>query len=126
MIDQDPPHRLSGNGKEVSPILIGDRLVTEEAYTQLIHQCVWFERVIRALALKETRRDLAQLRMDDGEKPIASVLVALPPIGQPNRDLLAAAISALIESTLRSIGRAARPATGGPLFQWSRIVSKTC
>ena len=79
---------LRGNDKEVGPLLLIDRPVTEESYTQLIHQCVWFERVIRALTLKETLGDLAQLWMDDGEKLIAGVFVTLPPIRQPNRNLL--------------------------------------
>ncbi len=37
---------------------------------------------------QEMRSNLAQFRVDDGEEPVARVLIPLPPVGEPPGDLL--------------------------------------
>ena len=65
MVDEDPPHRLCGDGEEVGAVVVGDGLRTQHAQAELVDQRVRFECVIGALTVKKTRGDLLQLRMHD-------------------------------------------------------------
>ena len=83
MVDENPPHGLSSDRKEVGSVLIRDRLAAEEANTQLVHHGVGFERMITALPLQKAGGDLAQLRVHHGEQPVARLLITLAPPGEP-------------------------------------------
>jgi hypothetical protein len=79
MIDENAAHGLGGNGKEVSPILIGDCLAAQKADTEFVDKRIWLKRMIRALPLEKSRRNLPQLNMDGFEQSLASLLVAISP-----------------------------------------------
>ncbi len=49
VVDEDPPHRLCGDGKEMGAVVVGDGLRTQQAQAQLVDQRVRFECVIGAL-----------------------------------------------------------------------------
>jgi len=72
----------------VRPIAITHELGADQTHVQLVDEGVWLEGMIRALVVKEARGDLLKLRMDNGEQLVARVLVPLPPIGEPARDLI--------------------------------------
>ena len=44
--------------------------------------------MIAALLVQKTGRHLPELRMDEGEQLIAGAVVAPPPVGEPDGDLL--------------------------------------
>src|SRR4029434_1697790 len=88
MVDEDPPHRLRGDGKEVRAIVEGDRLGAEQAYTQFVDKRVRLERVIAAFVVEEACGDLLQLRLHDGKQLVARAIITLSPVAQPARDLL--------------------------------------
>jgi hypothetical protein len=54
MVDQNPSHRLRGNGKEVSARPIGDWLGAEQADAQFIHERMRLECVVPALVMEQT------------------------------------------------------------------------
>src|SRR5262249_39314240 len=86
MIDENTPHRLSCDGKEVSSVLVRDRLPAENAQVQLVHHGAGFARMIPTLPLQETRGDLAQLRVHHREQRVARLRIALPPPGEQAAD----------------------------------------
>lgn len=87
VVDEDPSHGLRRNREEVRPVLVRDRLASEETDTELVHQRARFERMIAALVAQETCRNLAQVGMNDVEEPLARVIIATPPIDEPFSDL---------------------------------------
>lgn len=51
VIDEYSPHRLSGNGKEMSAILEVDRFRAEQAQAQLIDKCAGLQSVMLPLMI---------------------------------------------------------------------------
>jgi hypothetical protein len=88
VVDENPPHRLCGDGKEMGAVSEGDGLRTQHAQAELVDQRVRFECVIGALMVKETRGDLLQLRMHNRKQPVTGGVVTVPPVAEPSRDLL--------------------------------------
>jgi hypothetical protein len=79
VIDENAAHGLGGNGKEVSPILVGDSLAAQKPDTEFVDKRIWLKRMIRAFPLEKIRRNLPQLNMDSLEQSLASLLVAISP-----------------------------------------------
>ena len=55
----DKTHRLGGKGEKVSPVVVGDRLLSEETEVELVHERSRFERMICALIPKQACRNAA-------------------------------------------------------------------
>ena len=87
MIDQNAAHGLGGNGKKVSPILIGDYWAAKKPDTEFVDQRGGLKRMISALPLEKIRRHLPQLNMDGFEQSLASWLIAAASARKPSRDL---------------------------------------
>jgi hypothetical protein len=71
----------------VGAVLVGDRLIADETQAQLADDGVGLQRMIAALVLQQSRRDLTQVRMDHREQLVAGVRVPLAPPCQPAGDL---------------------------------------
>ena len=88
VIDEDSSHRLCRDREEVGPIVKRHGRARQETDAELVHQRVWFERMIAALPLQKTRGNLPQLWVNNGKQLIAGVVVAALPVGEPHRYLL--------------------------------------
>ena len=64
MIDENTPHRLGRDRKEVGAILIGQWLAPDQTKTELVHNGVWLERMVAAFALKQTGGELPELGLN--------------------------------------------------------------
>ena len=53
MVNQNPPHRLRGDGEEMCARFKGDRLGAEQAHAQLVHERVRLECVVSTLVMQE-------------------------------------------------------------------------
>ena len=58
MIDEDPPHRLGGDGKEMRAVLIRHRFAAHQPNPEFIDERMRVERVTAAFMAKEPGRDL--------------------------------------------------------------------
>lgn len=90
VVDQDPPHGLSGNGEKVRSISVRDGPVPEETDAELVDQGVRFKRMIPTFALHEMGRYVPQLRLDDRKELVTRVRIALLPQTEPLSDLFVA------------------------------------
>ena len=74
-IDQDPPHRFSGGAEEVTAVR--KLLVAHQPQISFMHERCGVERLPRLFLHELLRRELAQLVIDQREKPIRGVRIAL-------------------------------------------------
>ena len=65
VIDQDAPHHLRGQTKEMRAVLPRDGFLAQQAHEGFMHQCRGLQRVIRSLASQIRRRLALQLVVHD-------------------------------------------------------------
>ena len=68
-------HGLGGNGKEVSPILVGDYLAAQKPDTEFVDEHIWLQRTTSAIP----GEDSPQVNMHGFEQSLAGLLVAISP-----------------------------------------------
>jgi hypothetical protein len=82
VIDQDPPHDLCGDAKEVCAILPVDLALIDEPQVDLVNERRWLQGVVSTLAPELTRGGPAELSVDEREQQIERSPVAATPIAE--------------------------------------------
>jgi hypothetical protein len=87
VIDQDSPHELCGDTKEVRPILPVDAALVDEPDVHLMHKGRWLQGVVGTLVPKLARGHPAELRIHKRQQFIERSPVAAIPIAEQRRDV---------------------------------------
>ena len=88
MIDQDLAHQARRHAHEVQAVLPVDAVEPAQAHVGLVHQRGGLQGVVAAFVGQLATGDRAQLRIDQGDQPIARRKVAPPPRRQQSGELL--------------------------------------
>ena len=79
MIDQDPPHRLGGDGEKAVAIGGGELALPQEPKVDLMNEGGGRERVIGRLSPELSPRDVTKLVVHEGHESLERVAIACAP-----------------------------------------------
>ena len=77
VVDEDASHGLGADREEVVAILPVDVALAREFHVSLVHQSGWVERVVAAFLLHVGGGEAAQLIVEQRQKPLGRIGVAL-------------------------------------------------
>jgi hypothetical protein len=79
MVDQDSPHQLRRDAKELRAVLPADALLIDELEIGFVHETRGLQRVPWPLVKEVAGGDVAQLPIDNGKQILERVAVAVAP-----------------------------------------------
>src|SRR5690606_31627136 len=86
VVDEDPAHRLGGNGEEVAPVAGREMFAGIEAHVRLVDESGRAEGVAGTFSPQLRSGEHAQVVVDEGEQPFERVRIAVAQPVEPRRD----------------------------------------